>query len=61
MFTDDELKKIAYQINKITYQIVMNYNATHSKTAGNVHPGKLFDAVRKALKEFDEGKERQED
>ena len=54
MLTDDEL-------NKITYQIVMNYNATHSKTAGNVHPGKLFDAVRKALKEFDEGKERQED
>lgn len=54
MFTDDEL-------NKITYQIVMNYNATHSKTAGNVHPGKLFDAVRKALKEFEECKKQQED
>lgn len=54
MLTDDEL-------NKLTYQIVMNYNATHSKTAGNVHHGKLFDAVRDALKEWDEGKKELEE
>ena len=47
MFTDDE-------INKLTYQIVMNYNSTHSKTAGNIHPGKLFDAVKKGLEEVNE-------
>jgi len=47
MMSDDE-------INKLTYQIIMNYNSTHSRTAGNIHPGKLQDAVRKALKETED-------
>ncbi len=47
MFTNE-------QINKLTYQIVMNYNSSHARTAGNIHPGKLYDAVRKALQEVED-------
>lgn len=39
------------QINKLTHHIITNYDATHPLTAGNIHPGKLQDAVIKALKE----------
>jgi len=42
------------EINKLTISIILNYNSTHSRTAGNIHPGKLQDAVRKALQEMEE-------
>ena len=38
-------------INKLTLAIITNYDKSHQLTAGNIHPGKLQDAVRDALKE----------
>ena len=47
MLTEDE-------IIKLTVRIIENYNSTVARNAGIIHPGKLFDAIKKGLEEGNE-------